>query len=341
MTELRSDDVGGISFFTTRVGFACDNVLNFQVVLANGTIVSANANTNGKLWRALRGGSNNFGIITRFDVSVFPQPNYLGGAISSPITASSAWITALANLAGAKIFDPYVSITHTYFWSAQSGFLITTNLAHTSANSSLNAPPPSIQPFLAIQPQVSNTMRTSNVSDFIAELTHPAGVANLRNSFATTTFKVNAAFITSIVDIWNSTMLTVTSLPSIAGAGLTFEPIPTAITSRSAALGGDSLGLFPQDGNMMLILISFTWTSSSDDDAITSASQSMIKQIGEAAQAQGTYRRWKYLNYAGAWQDVFASYGRESEAALRKTSQEYDPAGVFQKVVPGGFKLFR
>ncbi|PQE11483.1 oxidoreductase FAD-binding protein [Rutstroemia sp. NJR-2017a BBW] len=331
---------GGISFFTTRVGFACDNVLNFEVVLANGTIVSANASTNTQLWKALRGGSNNFGIVTRFNVSVFPQSNYLGGSINSLITTSPAQITALTNLAGAPTFDPYVSITLTYVWSAGNGFLITTNLAHTSTNSSLSAPPPSIQPFLAIQPQVANTMRTSNVSDFIAELTKP-GVPGLRNSFATTTFKVNTAFMTRVVDIWNNTMTTVTSLPSLVFAGLTFEPIPTVISSKSAALGGDSLGLSPRDGNMLLILISFTWTSASADDAIVNASRSMIEQVDEAAQAQGMDKRWKYLNYAGAWQDVFASYGRESEGVLRRTSREYDPEGVFQRVVPGGFKLFR
>jgi hypothetical protein len=340
MTDTRSDDVGGISFFTTRVGFACDNVLNFQVVLANGSIVSANATANSQLWRALRGGSNNFGIVTRFDVSVFPQSNYLGGSINSLITTSPAQISALTNLAGAPTFDPYVSITLTYVWSAGNGFLITTNLAHTSANSSLSAPPPSIQPFLAIQPQVTNSMRTSNVSDFIAELTKP-GVPGLRNSFATTTFKVNAAFMTRVVDIWNNTMTTVTSLPGLVFAGLTFEPIPSVISSKSAALGGDSLGLSPRDGNMLLILISFTWTSSTDDDAIVNASRSMIKQIDEAAQIQVMDKRWKYLNYAGAWQDVFASYGRESEEVLRRTSREYDPEGIFQTVVPGGFKLFR
>ncbi|KAM3080821.1 hypothetical protein ACMFMG_004776 [Clarireedia jacksonii] len=331
---------GGISFFTTRVGFSCDNVLNFQVVLADGSIVSANANTNSNLWKALRGGSNNFGIVARFDISVFPQSNYLGGSITTSITSSSAQITALANLAGAKIYDPYVSITLSYFWGAENGFLILTNLAYTSANSSLTAPPPSIQPFLAIQPQIATTMRTSNVSDFIAELTKP-GTPGLRNSFATITFKVNAAFMASVVNIWNSSMVTVTSLPSLVGAGLTFEPIPTAITSKTAALGGNSLGLSPQDGNLMLLLISFTWKSSDDDDAIITVSKNLVKQIDEAAQARGTFNQWKYLNYAGAWQDVVASYGQQSEEVLRKTSKEYDPAGVFQKVVPGGFKLLK
>ncbi|KAK0367429.1 FAD binding domain-containing protein, partial [Colletotrichum limetticola] len=56
---------GGYSFHSNRRGFACDNVVNFEVVLANGTIVNANAYENSGLWRALKGGSGNFGFVTR------------------------------------------------------------------------------------------------------------------------------------------------------------------------------------------------------------------------------------------------------------------------------------
>ncbi|EAW20769.1 FAD-binding oxidoreductase [Aspergillus fischeri NRRL 181] len=47
-------------------GLPCDNVLNFQVVLGNGTIVDANRISHSDLWWALRGGGNRFGIVTKF-----------------------------------------------------------------------------------------------------------------------------------------------------------------------------------------------------------------------------------------------------------------------------------
>lgn len=37
---------GGISFFAARYGFVCDNVRNFEVVLGNGTLTSANTTHN-------------------------------------------------------------------------------------------------------------------------------------------------------------------------------------------------------------------------------------------------------------------------------------------------------
>jgi hypothetical protein len=64
---------GGLSFFTARKGFGCDSVVNFEVVLANGSIVNANASARPDLWRALKGGSGNFGIVTRYDMSAIPS----------------------------------------------------------------------------------------------------------------------------------------------------------------------------------------------------------------------------------------------------------------------------
>jgi FAD/FMN-containing dehydrogenase len=52
---------GGLSFFSSREGFICDNVVNFEVVVASGEILHANARENSDLWVALRGGGNNLG----------------------------------------------------------------------------------------------------------------------------------------------------------------------------------------------------------------------------------------------------------------------------------------
>lgn len=67
-SRQKKTDSRQYSFHSNRRGFACDNVVNFEVVLANGTIVNANAHENAGLWRALKGGSGNFGFVTRVDV---------------------------------------------------------------------------------------------------------------------------------------------------------------------------------------------------------------------------------------------------------------------------------
>jgi FAD/FMN-containing dehydrogenase len=48
-------------------GFGCDSIVNYEVVLANGSVINANRDRNKSLWKALKGGGPNFGII--YDLS--------------------------------------------------------------------------------------------------------------------------------------------------------------------------------------------------------------------------------------------------------------------------------
>ncbi|KAF7192288.1 putative FAD-linked oxidoreductase [Pseudocercospora fuligena] len=54
---------GGISFFANKFGWAIDNIISFEVVLADGRIVEASPQNHPDLYKALRGGGGNFGIV--------------------------------------------------------------------------------------------------------------------------------------------------------------------------------------------------------------------------------------------------------------------------------------
>lgn len=70
---------GGISFHGNQYGWAADNVLEYEVVLANGDIVVANASENIDLFWALKGGGSNFGIVTKFVLRAIPSTKVLAG----------------------------------------------------------------------------------------------------------------------------------------------------------------------------------------------------------------------------------------------------------------------
>lgn len=73
---------GGTSLYTCRWGFGCDQVVNFEVVLADGRIIQANRHQHDDLFKVLKGGGNNFGIVTRFDMQAFPaSPNGIWDAV--------------------------------------------------------------------------------------------------------------------------------------------------------------------------------------------------------------------------------------------------------------------
>ena len=58
------------------------------------------------------------------------------------------------------------------------------------------------------------------------------------------------------------------------------------------------------------------------------------------AEAKGLLLKFQYLNYAAPFQAPLEAYGEDNLRFLRAVSEKYDPKGVFQKRVPGGFKLW-
>ena len=52
---------GGISNFTSEFGLVCDKVVEFEVVLADSTVLTASSESNQDLFWALKGGGANFG----------------------------------------------------------------------------------------------------------------------------------------------------------------------------------------------------------------------------------------------------------------------------------------
>lgn len=88
-----------------------------------------------------------------------------------------------------------------------------------------------------------------------------------------------------------------------------------------------------------MYLLFLTWHNESDDEAMYKAAHATINEIKNEAIRTGTDNPWIYLNYAGEHQDPLGSYGRANVKLMKKLARKYDPKGVFQKLVPGGWKL--
>jgi FAD/FMN-containing dehydrogenase len=65
---------GGFGFLSRKHGLGVDNIVSLNVVLANGEIVKADAQTNSELFWALRGGGGSFGIVTSMEYRVHQVP---------------------------------------------------------------------------------------------------------------------------------------------------------------------------------------------------------------------------------------------------------------------------
>ena len=70
---------GGIGHLTRKCGLSIDNLLSVDIVLADGSFVTANANQNQDLFWAVRGGGGNFGVVTAFTFKLHPIGMVYGG----------------------------------------------------------------------------------------------------------------------------------------------------------------------------------------------------------------------------------------------------------------------
>jgi FAD/FMN-containing dehydrogenase len=70
---------GGLGHLTRKCGLTIDNLLSVDMVLADGSFVTANASQNRDLFWAVRGGGGNFGIVTSFQFKLHPISTVYAG----------------------------------------------------------------------------------------------------------------------------------------------------------------------------------------------------------------------------------------------------------------------
>lgn len=186
---------GGNSFYSAREGFACDNVVNFELVLATGEVINANATDNADLFRALKGGQSNFGVVTRFDMQAFDAPLLWGGVVQYNKTTGpeqiDAYISWTANL------NNFTQGSAILFWSYQPSLkdiIIIDAFDDTTGAVAASG----FDHFLAIPNNLSSTLRVASHLELTEELEQPTGY---RDIWFTATIRNNKLVYEKIVQL--------------------------------------------------------------------------------------------------------------------------------------------
>lgn len=157
---------GGISHYAPRFGLSCDNVANFQVVLANGRIVNANKNTNADLFTALKGGTSNFGIVTRYDMETFESENLWGGIVTYPASTVDQHFQSFVDFGLDPNRDPYAALIIFQGYSTASP----TNVLRAAFDYTKPVKrPDAYKEFFAVTNNISDTTKIQPMSAIAAE----------------------------------------------------------------------------------------------------------------------------------------------------------------------------
>jgi hypothetical protein len=105
--------------------------------------------------------------------------------------------------------------------------------------------------------------------------------------------------------------------------------------------GGNALGLKPEDGPLMIVQVTLSWTSAAMDETVETSSKELIDKINALAASRGASSKngYVYMNYAGKTQDVYGGYGKQNHAKLKRVARKYDPHGELRNLWKGYFKL--
>ncbi|KAJ2892457.1 hypothetical protein MKZ38_009847 [Zalerion maritima] len=328
---------GGNSYYSGRHGFGCDGVVNAEVVLADGSVVSANSSTNRKLWKALKGGIGNFGIVTRFDMQAFPAGPLWGGSRASAKSYTSEVAQAVVNFTDGYENNPEAAflINFTYQPTISSEVVIAQVLVDTDG---VENPPA----FAEIQeiPELFNDIKVRTMSGIASDYVLPSGYYN---AWFTLTMKNDVRVVEKAAELNEqlvSDLLEVMSSDDLVTQCL-FQPLPKFFADIGVEKGGNVLGMDEVEGNSLLWLLTITGTTPEHEAVIHTKGAAMKAALDEYAESIDAKVPLLYVNYADPSQDPLKSYGTRNLRFMEKVAAKYDPDGLFQRRVPGSFRLSR
>ncbi|KAL6158145.1 hypothetical protein ACJQWK_07739 [Exserohilum turcicum] len=325
---------GGESYLLASHGWVVDNVVNYQVVLASGAIVDANQKSNSALFKALKGGGNNFGVVTQVDVTAIKQPKIWGGSILLPYFPDSAIasLNAIVNFTTLSNTLPNNGAQVVITYTATGQALIALSLASTDGTVNSTG----LAPLTSLQPQIANTMGLRTIGDIVTEL--DANQADgFRDTSATITFKNDAATLFAVHNASDQVYLKYNKTVKYLDWVNFYVPTARIDSTHAAAQGGNVLGLEENPEDLIVAFITPRWIDAAQDAAMYEMAREWVDAVSKAAGANR--HRFLYQNFAAPSQKPLCGYGAKNVEFMKDVSRRYDPSQTFQKLVPGGFKI--
>ena len=283
------------------------------------------------LYWALRGGGNNFGVITAFNYETLPQGLMFASKRQYNATYAPALFDAFGNAVEAAETD--TKAAHFVAVAYSRGVKIaSTEYEYFDPVDPAN-PPAILKEYLAVPPLTDNT-RNCSLAD-----TTPGLSQSMPDGFRTTMWSQSFKLNTELMKRMTDHLFKIAPGIPVGSPSVSFQAFSKPAIAAMQKKGGNALGLRPDDGPLFHALFYLSWTDEKDDKVVLKAAQDFLSASVAMAKELGAYNDYMYMPYNSPYQPVISGYGADNVAGLKKVSKKYDPSGVFQNLQPGYFKL--
>ncbi|PFH53329.1 hypothetical protein AMATHDRAFT_55211 [Amanita thiersii Skay4041] len=320
---------GGYSWKTNQHGLAIDTVTAVRLVKPNGKISVVTRRSDPELFFGLKGGFNNFGIVTEFTMATFPQTQVWGGLITYTAAVIPRVALAVSTFCQ-NTNDPKASII-TAFNSIPGQVLI----SHIMFYDAPSPPAGLFDDFLNIPSIVQDVSTRSLLSLVTAP---PANITfGQRNAFNTVPIlEYSSDMINAIA---NETMFWTRELSNKTATLLSYAIEP--FLSSIPAFNKGATSAYPPDRSRVLspFDISYSWLSGTYDNDFYLALRQSAAQLRAVAMEYGQNAVGNaavYPNYALIGTPLKDMYGR-NVPRLRALKKRVDPKNVMG--LAGGWKF--
>ena len=258
----------------------------FEVVLADGTTANATAQEHSDLWWSLRGGGNQFAIVTRMWLQAHPlgeNGQVWGGIRSYHSSKREALFTAISNFVR-DYPDKKAAVIPTFQFGLPGNLLNAVGGPMFFMFYDGPTPPSGVfDEFDAIEALKDSTSTNSYVN--ITSMAGGASTQGFGNSFRMNAFpNLPTPNMTDFYDgVWQrvskqSLLDGLTNL-NVQIMGFDPQPVSVVIAKASQAQGGNALGLDPANGDRIWIENDLLWTGNGCDEDCPAESKKVMDDI--------------------------------------------------------------
>ncbi|KAI0539966.1 hypothetical protein GGR58DRAFT_194095 [Xylaria digitata] len=343
---------GGLSYMSTQYGWAASSALEYEVVLANGTIVTASQTENADLAKALKGGGNNFGIVTTYTLQTYRQGNIWGGnviflhnkKVASNLLRAVRDFTEYNTDARASVIVTAERSTGLVIPDIIDIELIDTWILFLFYDGP--TPPADIfRNFTEAGVPILNTAKTRTYSDFIGG-SNWVVVRGSVITIGTETIPLPSSQNSETVmegihahwrEVSGKTLLEPGIIASIA-----YQPFPKSIARQAKARAPDLIDA-DDDADRLILELNYHFIPKNDYNTMSNTLEETYTGIRERVldwQEEGILEDVYcpvFMNYGFSRVDYWNRLRPESRAFAREVSAKYDPDGLFRNRT-GGWK---